>query len=75
MKAQLEANKAETEQHMLTVEQLRLDLEQGRTVIEETEKVQAEQSLEIEKLKVALGKETANVQNEREAKQAALKER
>ena len=75
MKAQIEANKAETEQYINTVEQLRSELEQGRKIADEAKQLQAQQDLEIEKLKAALANETANVENERAAKQEALQER
>ena len=87
LKAQIEANKAETERmliqvkegeaerYMLTVQQLRLELKQSHRVCEEGKQLQAQQSLQIEKLKVALANETVKVENEREAKQEAFKER
>ena len=67
-----QVKKAETE-HMFNVEQLRLDF--GGNVREEANKLQAQQGLVIEELKVALANETANVSNEREAKQKAIQER
>ena len=67
-----QAKKAETE-YMFNVEQLRLDF--GGNVREEANKLQAQQGLVIEELKVALANETANVGNEREAKQKAIQER
>ena len=75
MKAQIEANKNEIEQYVGIVEQLRSELEQGRKVADEAKQLQAQQDLEIEKLKAALANETANVENERAAKQEALQER
>ena len=75
MKAQIEANKNEIEQYEGIVEQLRSELEQGRKVADEAKQLQAQQDLEIEKLKAALANETANVENERAAKQEALQER
>ena len=75
LKAQIEANKAETEQYINTVEQLRSELEQSRAAGEEAKQLQAQQDLEIEKLNAALANETANVENERAAKQEALQER
>ena len=76
MKAQIQANKAETADTVI-ISQLRLELEQSHTDSEEAKKLQAQQSLEIEKLKVALatGNETVDVKNEREAIQEAFKER
>ena len=59
MKAQIEANRAETEQYITTMEELRLELEESRNV----------------RLKAALANETTNVGNEREAMQEALRER
>ena len=55
--------------------QLRLELDVSRAVGEEAKKLQAQQSLQIEKLKVALATETVNVEKERKAKQEAFKER
>ena len=75
MKAQIEANKNEIEQYVGIVEQLRSELEQGRKVADEAKQLQAQQDLEIEKLKAALANETANVENERAAKQETLQER
>ena len=75
LKAQIEANKNEIEQYVGIVEQLRSELEQGRKVADEAKQLQAQQDLEIEKLKAALANETANVENERAAKQEALQER
>ena len=75
LKAQIEANKNEIEQYVVIVEQLRSELEQGRTIADEAKQLQAQQDLEIEKLKAALANEAANVGNEREAKQEALQER
>ena len=72
MEAQIQVDKAETQ---YTVSQLRLELEQSRVFSEEANKLQAQQRLQIEKLKVALASETVNVENEREAKQEAFKER
>ena len=66
LKAQLEANRAETEQ-------LRLELEQSRRACEEAKKMQAQQGLE--KLKAALANAIAHLRSERAAKQEALKER
>ena len=74
MKAQIQAKKGETEE-TVSISQLRLELEQSHAVSEETNKLQAQYRLEIEKLKVALANETANVENERKAKQQAFKER
>ena len=74
LKARIQVDKAET-QYTVTVAQLRLELEQSHAVSEETNKLQAQYRLEIEKLKVALANETANVENERKAKQQAFKER
>ena len=68
LKAQNEINKNEIEQYVVIVEQLRSELEQGRTL-------QAQQDLEIEKLKAALANETTIVENEHAAKQEALQER
>ena len=75
LKAQIEANKNEIEQYVVIVEQLRSELEQGRKIADEAKQLQAQQDLEIEKLKAALANEAANVGNEREAKQEALQER
>ena len=75
MKAQTEADKNEIEQYVGIVEQLRSELEQGRKVADEAKQLQAQQDLEIEKLNAALANETANVENERAAKQEALQER
>ena len=75
MKAQTEADKNEIEQYVGIVEQLRSELEQGRKIADEAKQLQAQQDLEIEKLKAALANETANVENERAAKQEALQER
>ena len=72
LQAQIEANKAETERYIATVEQLRLELEQSR---EEAKKMQAQQTVQLGNLKAALANETANSRNEREKKQAAIKER
>ena len=58
MKAQIEANRAETERYIATIEALRSELEESRNV----------------RLKAALANE-ANVENERDAKQEALRER
>ena len=55
--------------------QLRLELDVSRAVSEEAKQLQAQQSLEIEKLKVALVNEAVHVENEREAKLEAWKER
>ena len=55
--------------------QLRADLEQSQAANEEAKKLQAQQSAEIEKLKEALARETANVETERNAKWEASKER
>ena len=74
MKAQIQANKTETAD-TVTIAQLRSELEQSRVFSEEASKLQAQQRLVIEKLKVALANETVNVENEREAKQEALKKR
>ena len=74
MKAEIQANKAETAD-AVTIAQLRSELEQSRVFSEEANKIRAQQSLEIEKLKVALANETVNVENEREAKQEAFKKR
>ena len=74
MKAQIQANKTETAD-TVTIAQLRSELEQSRVFSEEAKAMQAQQSLEIEKLKVALANETVNVENEREAKQEAFKKR
>ena len=60
---------------MLTVEQLRSKLKKSKTANKEAKKNQAQQGLEIKKLKVALANETVNVRNAREAKQEAFKER
>ena len=75
MKAQTEADKNEIEQYVGIVEQLRSELEQGRKIADEAKQLQAQQDLEIEKLKAALANETTNVENERAAKQEALQER
>ena len=75
MKAQTEADKNEIEQYVGIVEQLRSELEQGRKIADEAKQLQAQQDLEIEKLKAALANETANAENERAAKQEALQER
>ena len=74
MKAEIQANKAETAD-AVTIAQLRSELEQSRVFSEEANKIRAQQSLEIEKLKVALANETVSVENEREAMQKAFKER
>ena len=74
MKAQIQAKKGETEE-AVSMSQLRLGLEQSHAVSKETNKLQAQHRSEIEKLKVALANETANVENERKAKQQAFKER
>ena len=52
-----------------------LEIEKLKIRSEQANKLQAEQGLEIEKLKAALAEERANVENEREAKQDAYKER
>ena len=75
LKAQLEANRAQTEQYINTVEQLRLKLQQSLAAGEEAKQLQAQQDLAIENLKAALANETTNVENEREAKQEALQGR
>ena len=75
MKAQTETDKNEIEQYVGIVEQLRSELEQGRKIADEAKQLQAQQDLEIEKLKAALANETTNVENERAAKQKALQER
>ena len=75
LKAQLEANGAQIKQYITTVEQLRLALDQSLAAGEEGKQLQAQQGVEIEKLKVALANETTNVGNEREAKKEALQER
>ena len=74
MKARINVNKADAE-YTVTIAQLRSELEQSRVFSEEANKIRAQQSLEIEKLKVALANETVNVENEREAKQEAFKKR
>ena len=55
--------------------QLRLELDVSRAVGEEAKKLQAQQSLQIEKLKAALVNETVNVRKEHDAKLEACKER
>ena len=75
LKAQLEANRAQTEQYINTVEQLRLKLQQSLAAGEEAKQLQAQQGLEIEKLKAALANAIAHLRNERAAKQQALKQR
>ena len=75
MEAQIEANKAEIEQYIATVEQLRLELEQSRRACAEAKQLQAQQGVEIEKLKAALANAIAHLRNERAAKQQALKQR
>ena len=55
--------------------QLRADLDKSQAAGEEAKKLQAQQSAEIEKLKEALARETANVETERNAKWEASKER
>ena len=74
LKAQMQVNKDET-QYTVTIEQLRSELERSYSVSAGAKKLQAQQSLEMEKLKVALGNETVHAENEREAKQEALRER
>ena len=74
MNARFQVNKVDTE-YTVTIAQLRSELEQSHVFSEEAKQLQAQQSLEIEKLKVALANETVNVENEREAKQKAFKER
>ena len=59
----------------ITNAQLRLELERSQAVSKRVQKLQAQQFSEMEKLKVALANETVNVENEREAKQEALRER
>ena len=78
-------NRDELQAHILVIEegtdstvtnaQLCLELEISRAVSEEAKQLQAQQSLEIEKLKVALVNEAVHVENEREAKLEAWKER
>ena len=58
-----------------TIAQLQSDLEQCQAAGEESNKLQAKQSAEIEKLKKKLETETANVEAERNAKWEASKER
>ena len=55
--------------------QLRLELDVSRAVSEEAKTLQAQQSLEIKKLKAALVNETVNVRKEHDAKLEACKER
>ena len=74
MEARNQVNKADAE-YTVTIAQLRSELEHSRVFSEEASKLQAQQRLAIEKLKVALANETVNVENEREAKQEALKKR
>ena len=74
MKAQKQVNKADAES-IVAIAQLRLELEQSHASSEEAKKLQVQQSAEIEKLKAALANETVNVEDERNAKQEALKER
>ena len=74
LKAQIQVGKVES-QYTVAVARLRSESEQSHTVSEEANKLQTQQSLEIEKLKVALATETVNVENERRAKQEAFKER
>ena len=74
MKARIQANKVDAE-YTVIIAQLRSELEQSHVFSEEAKKTQAQQSLVIETLKVALANETVNVENEREAKQEALKKR
>ena len=75
LQAQIEVNNNKIVQYAATVEQLRSELEQGRKIADEAKQLQAQQDLEIEKLKAALANETANAENERAAKQEALQER
>ena len=70
-----DALQAEVEEKKAEIDQLGSELEESRSENEEGKKVQAEQGLEIEKLKAALAEERANVENEREAKQEAIGER
>ena len=53
----------------------RMQLDKGETESVVARALQAQQALEMEKLKVALANETANAENEREAKQQGFKER
>ena len=75
LQAQIEVNNNKIVQYAATVEQLRSELEQGRKIADEAKQLQAQQDLEVEKLKAALANETANVENARAAKQHALQER
>ena len=74
MKAQKQVNKAEAES-IVAIAQLRLELAESHAFNEEAKKLHAQQSAEIDTLQVALANETVNVENERNAKQEALKER
>ena len=74
MKAQIQDSRADAE-YTVTIAQLRSELEQNRVFSDEASKLQAQQRLEIEKLKVALADETVGVENEREDMQKAFKER
>ena len=74
MEAQIQVNKAEIAD-TVAISQLRFEMEQSVAVSDEAKEMQAQQSLDIKKLKVAPANETVNAENERRSKQEECKKR
>ena len=76
LKAQIKINNtAKVESTVLELEKLRLELKKSHTATDEAKKLHVQQNMEIEKLKVALANEAANLKTELSAKWDVSKER